>query len=179
MFKLLIIAILIGISIALGHALISLMKGQRSETMVKTLGIRVGISLTLFILLIFAAYMGWIRPHGIYPSSLEMPDSGSRNGLAGKAPFRKNSQSYCEERERGQRVQLGCQEPTFPRNLGIYSSSLEMPVFAAHILTTLSFPQSESLDVGPCYTCDFPQSESSNLSASGLPKQAFPRNLSI
>lgn len=52
---------------SLGSALFFLMrdKGQSNRT-VHALALRVGLSITLFLLLIGAHYMGWIEPTGIY-----------------------------------------------------------------------------------------------------------------
>jgi hypothetical protein len=64
--KILIIIILFGIVLSLGSALFHLSRGQGdSKKMVKSLSIRVGLSLALFILLMAAWYAGLISPHGV------------------------------------------------------------------------------------------------------------------
>ncbi len=51
---------------SLGSALFYMMKdGDGSKRMVKALTMRVGLSVVLFVLLIFAFWMGWIEPTGV------------------------------------------------------------------------------------------------------------------
>lgn len=47
----------------LGSSLYYLMKGGQGKPFVKALTLRVGLSLLLFVLLLFAYAMGWIKPH--------------------------------------------------------------------------------------------------------------------
>jgi Na+-driven multidrug efflux pump len=64
--RFLIVAALIAIVASLGMALYHLASGQGdSRKMVRALAIRVGLSIALFILLIFAWRSGLIAPHGI------------------------------------------------------------------------------------------------------------------
>jgi Na+-driven multidrug efflux pump len=64
--RFLIVAALIAIVASLGTALYHLASGQGdSRKMVRALAIRVGLSIALFILLIFAWRSGLIAPHGI------------------------------------------------------------------------------------------------------------------
>lgn len=52
---------------SLGSALFFLMRDKgKSNRTVHALALRVGLSITLFLLLIGAHYMGWIQPTGIY-----------------------------------------------------------------------------------------------------------------
>jgi hypothetical protein len=54
------------ILIALGRGLFSLLHGKSESTKtVKALTVRVGLSALLFVLLIVAFMMGWIKPHGL------------------------------------------------------------------------------------------------------------------
>ncbi len=51
---------------SLGSALFFLMRDKgKSNRTVHALALRVGLSITLFLLLIGAHYMGWIQPTGI------------------------------------------------------------------------------------------------------------------
>jgi uncharacterized protein YacL len=51
---------------SLGSALVFMFKDKgKSKNMVKALGIRVGLSIALFLFLLFSHYMGWIQPTGI------------------------------------------------------------------------------------------------------------------
>ena len=57
---------MVAILVSLGSALFYLVKDQGFSTRtVKALTWRVGISITLFILLWVAFYMGWITPHSL------------------------------------------------------------------------------------------------------------------
>lgn len=55
---------------ALGYAGLSMLRGGREEgarpgAMMRALALRVGVSVALFLLLLLAYQMGWIRPTGI------------------------------------------------------------------------------------------------------------------
>jgi hypothetical protein len=51
---------------SLGSALVFLMKDQgKSNRTVKALALRVGFSITLFVLILVAYTLGWIEPTGI------------------------------------------------------------------------------------------------------------------
>ncbi len=51
---------------SLASALYYMMKdGDGSKRMVKALSIRVGISIALFLFILFAFWMGWIKPAGV------------------------------------------------------------------------------------------------------------------
>lgn len=64
--KSIIIIFLLIIMASLGSALFSLVKHKdRSLSVVKALTWRIALSLTLFILLLVAFALGWIKPHGI------------------------------------------------------------------------------------------------------------------
>ncbi|GAA0407973.1 twin transmembrane helix small protein [Cocleimonas flava] len=64
--KYLILVFFIFIFYSLGSALYYMMKdGDGSKRMVKALTMRVGISIALFIFLLFAFWMGWIKPTGV------------------------------------------------------------------------------------------------------------------
>ncbi|HEY0060569.1 twin transmembrane helix small protein [Massilia sp. CF038] len=52
---------------SLGSALFFLMRDKgKSNRTVHALALRVGLSITLFLLLLGAHYMGWIQPTGIH-----------------------------------------------------------------------------------------------------------------
>ncbi len=62
--KYLVILILALILISLGKALFHLSSGKGSSAgMVRALSWRIGLSVTLFALLILAYYLGWIKPN--------------------------------------------------------------------------------------------------------------------
>ncbi|MGE4594287.1 MAG: twin transmembrane helix small protein [Gammaproteobacteria bacterium] len=61
----LVIAIIIVILFSLGSAVIGMVKGGKegSDKMFKSLRIRIGLSVFLFVLLMFSGFMGWIEPN--------------------------------------------------------------------------------------------------------------------
>ena len=62
--KIIVIAVMIGILLSLGSALLFLLKDMgQGKRVVKALTIRIAISFTLFILLMVCFAMGWIHPH--------------------------------------------------------------------------------------------------------------------
>lgn len=64
--KLLVVLILIGIVVSLGSALFQLSRGTGdSGKMLRALTWRISLSVVLFVLLLVAYYLGWIRPHGL------------------------------------------------------------------------------------------------------------------
>jgi formate/nitrite transporter FocA (FNT family) len=66
LFRILVIAVFAGILVSLGSALYQLTRsGGDSKKMVRSLAIRVGLSVALFLLLMIAWYAGLIAPHGL------------------------------------------------------------------------------------------------------------------
>ena len=67
--KIIITILIIAILISLGTALVSMLRGgdKLSDRMFKSLVIRVGLSVILFIFLMVAGYMGWITPNSVVP----------------------------------------------------------------------------------------------------------------
>ena len=65
MTEVVIVIIIIAILVALGFGLIGMIKGgkQGSDKMFKSLVTRVSLSVFLFLLVMFAGYMGWIKPN--------------------------------------------------------------------------------------------------------------------
>ncbi len=64
--KFLILLFFIFIVYSLGSALYYMMKDEGgSKRMVKALTMRIGISMLLFIFLLFSFWMGWIKPSGV------------------------------------------------------------------------------------------------------------------
>ena len=64
--RLLVVAVLVAIVASLGTALYHLATGQGdSSKMVRSLTLRVALSVALFLLLMIAWRLGWIHPHGI------------------------------------------------------------------------------------------------------------------
>lgn len=65
-FRLLVVGILLAILVSLGSALFHLTTGKGdSGKMVRALTWRIGLSLGLFLLLLFAWSQGWIQPHPV------------------------------------------------------------------------------------------------------------------
>ncbi len=65
-FRLAVIGILLAILVSLATALYHLTTARRdSSRMVRALTWRVGLSIALFALLLVAAKLGWIAPHGV------------------------------------------------------------------------------------------------------------------
>jgi Flp pilus assembly protein protease CpaA len=66
LFRVLVIAVFIGILASLGFALYQLTRsGGDSKKMIRALAIRVGLSFALFLMLMIAWYAGLIQPHGL------------------------------------------------------------------------------------------------------------------
>lgn len=60
--------VFVGILASLGSALFYLMRDKgRSNKTVNALTLRIGLSVALFMLLLFAHWMGWIRSTGFTP----------------------------------------------------------------------------------------------------------------
>jgi len=61
------VIIIIAILIALGVGLIGMVRGGKagSDKMFKSLVVRVSLSVLLFVLVMFAGYMGWITPNAV------------------------------------------------------------------------------------------------------------------
>ena len=64
--KAIIIILLFFIFFSLGSALYYLIRGDRSEHIVKALTWRIALSILLFLFLLFSFAMGWITPHTIF-----------------------------------------------------------------------------------------------------------------
>jgi cytochrome bd-type quinol oxidase subunit 2 len=70
LFRIVVVVVLIGIVVSLGSALFHLTtnKGDSPESsakMARALTVRVGLSVGLFLLLLFAWSQGWIQPHAV------------------------------------------------------------------------------------------------------------------
>ena len=67
MTQVVIVLIIIAILVALGFGLIGMVKGGKegSDKMFKSLVTRVSLSVFLFLLVLFAGYMGWIKPNAV------------------------------------------------------------------------------------------------------------------
>ena len=68
--NLIVLALVLVIFFSLGSALIGLLRGGKegSDKMFKALRMRISLSVFLFILLMFASFMGWIEPNNILPT---------------------------------------------------------------------------------------------------------------
>jgi hypothetical protein len=64
-YKIIVLFILLLILISLGSALVSMIKGDTSDKMLKSLTWRIGLSVFLFILLIIGQATGVITSHGL------------------------------------------------------------------------------------------------------------------
>ena len=72
LFKFVVYAVMVFIVFSLGSGLyFILFRKEKPEQAVKALTIRVGLSVFLFILLLSAFAMGWLRPHSLWPISLK------------------------------------------------------------------------------------------------------------
>lgn len=66
MIKILVIAVMLIILVALGSSLLFLVKDEGKTTRtVKALTWRIALSLALFFFLFLAFSLGWIQPHGV------------------------------------------------------------------------------------------------------------------
>lgn len=64
--KYIILLFFIFIVYSLGSALYYMMKDEGgSKRMVKALTMRIGVSILLFVVIIFSFWMGWIKPTGV------------------------------------------------------------------------------------------------------------------
>ena len=65
MTEIVVVLIIIAILVALGFGLIGMVKGGKagSDKMFKSFVTRVSLSVFLFLLVMFAGYMGWIQPN--------------------------------------------------------------------------------------------------------------------
>jgi hypothetical protein len=59
-----IVVLLVGVVVSLGHALVSMSSGaSRSLSVVRALTVRITLSVALFGFLMVGHYLGWIQPH--------------------------------------------------------------------------------------------------------------------
>ena len=68
--KILIVLFLVAVLGALGTAGVLMLRKDRSKDprgtmMARALAVRVGLSITIFLLVLFSYWMGWIKPTGI------------------------------------------------------------------------------------------------------------------
>ena len=65
-----IIAIIIVILFSLGSGLVGMIRGGKkgSDKMFKSLRLRISLSVFLFVMLMFASFMGWIEPNNVLPT---------------------------------------------------------------------------------------------------------------
>ncbi|PCJ87353.1 MAG: hypothetical protein COA54_05560 [Thiotrichaceae bacterium] len=64
-FKIVILSLLLIVLISLGSALVAMTKGDKSDKMLNALTWRIGLSVTIFILLLIGQATGLITPHGL------------------------------------------------------------------------------------------------------------------
>jgi hypothetical protein len=68
MIKIIILILLMLVLLSLGAGMFTLIKDQnKSDRTVKFLTLRIALSVSLFVILIFSFFMGWIQPHGLLP----------------------------------------------------------------------------------------------------------------
>lgn len=66
--KFLVVILLLVILASLFSALVFLVRDRgTTHRTVRALTWRIGLSIGLFLLLLFAGWMGWIEPHGLHP----------------------------------------------------------------------------------------------------------------
>ncbi|MGB0495215.1 MAG: twin transmembrane helix small protein [Kangiellaceae bacterium] len=66
LFKSLILIVMLAILFTLFRALYFLAKGQKdSNKIINSLSWRIGLSISLFLLILVGNYFGWITPHGL------------------------------------------------------------------------------------------------------------------
>ena len=66
--KTLVVILIIAIIIVLGSGLVFLVKdGSKDRRLVRSLTLRIGLSVVVFLLLFIGYYLGLIQPHGVYP----------------------------------------------------------------------------------------------------------------
>ena len=64
-FKIFILSLLVVVLVSLGTALVAMAQGDKSDKMLKALTWRIGLSATIFILLLIGQATGLITPHGL------------------------------------------------------------------------------------------------------------------
>jgi hypothetical protein len=66
-FKILVVAVLLGIIASLGKALFHMSSGpEQSQQVVRALTLRISLSIALFLLLLGAWYFGLVSPHDVH-----------------------------------------------------------------------------------------------------------------
>lgn len=64
--KVIVILAFLGILGALASAGVLMLRRQKGKTsMARALAVRVGLSVALFLVILFSAFMGWIKPTGL------------------------------------------------------------------------------------------------------------------
>lgn len=67
--KLIVLALMLGAAIALGRALMALVRGESEEgKTMRALAWRIGLSVVVFLFVLLSMFMGWIEPHDVNPS---------------------------------------------------------------------------------------------------------------
>lgn len=78
--KLIVIVLLIAAVVALGRALMALVRGEGKEgKTMRALAWRVGLSVAVFLFILLSIWMGWVKPHDVNP------------GLRGGQPIQQQS----------------------------------------------------------------------------------------
>lgn len=85
-FKIIVFAFMASIVFALGSGLYFLLSGKETKQTVKALTTRITLSLVLFVLLMIAFAIGWIKPHGIL-----IPISNKQTQTETAIPHRQNA----------------------------------------------------------------------------------------
>ena len=65
-YKIIVLILLLTVIISLVSALVALVKGDKSDRLVKSLTWRIGLSVFIFVLLIIGQATGVISSHGLY-----------------------------------------------------------------------------------------------------------------
>lgn len=67
--KLIAIVLLIAAVVALGRALMALVRGEGGEgKTMRALAWRVGLSAAVFLFILLSIWMGWVKPHDVNPA---------------------------------------------------------------------------------------------------------------
>ncbi|MFK8018105.1 MAG: twin transmembrane helix small protein [Gammaproteobacteria bacterium] len=65
--KIVVLLMLVLIIASLGSAMVYMLRGDNPQGTVRALTYRIGLSVTLFVLLMVFYKIGWITPHGVNP----------------------------------------------------------------------------------------------------------------
>jgi len=73
--------VLVSLSVAFRRIAMSARGSEDSKAAVRALSVRVALSFALVALLLVAAGLGWLRPHGLVPVPLNLPGGAPAAGV--------------------------------------------------------------------------------------------------